>query len=748
MPDITPGPTLDHRVTPPAGPVVSVIMANHNGAAFLDAAIGAVLKQTLTAIELILVDDGSADRSVDIMQRAAARDSRVRVFRTPANLGPAGARNIALDHAAGRWIAVVDSDDLLHPRRFEWLVAAAEADGADIAADDAMLFEEHGAFAPSAMLGRTTPEWIDPAHYIRNNALFRKGVALGYLKPIFRADTALAGGLRYNPDMRIAEDYDLVARMLIAGRRFRVYPQLTYFYRKHAGSISHRLSAAALQAMLTADDAVRLAPHSPAVKAALDSRRESIVDALDFTALIDAMKARDPKRVLAAAANPRALALLRYPVLDRLRRGKPVVAAAKQGLDVCLLTRQRVVGNTNGSSAYLLNVLETIAGQGLRLHLVCPSPVMFGRWPFLALRPEMAMFQTINVRGAVRWRNYVIARSPVIWAAAGLTVLNRLAKRARLTRADWVKPFPYAIGAPWTTPDYLYVAQHARAHGDMLVADYAFLTDGFPYALRPDAATAVVMHDLFSARVSQFAQLGGQDSVTAMTPAAEMALLSQADVVIAIQAEEAQQIRRLLPDQQVLTVPLAIHPVAEPAPGEGLEVLFVGSGTAPNVIGMKWFIDTVWPTVRSRVPGAELVICGAISHAMDRATPGIRILGQVPDLAPIYRQAAVVISPLLAGSGLKIKLVEALAHGKASVATALTLDGFPPETVDAVSVADDPAQFADAVADLLLDKGLRARRGQLGLAIAARWFSPAHSHRDLAAFAAGIAGDQQALAAE
>ena len=728
---------------------VSVIMANYNGAEFLSAAIQSVLRQSLAALELILIDDGSTDTSIAIMTAAAARDLRVKLHRTASNSGPAGARNLALDHAAGKWIAVVDSDDLLHPRRFEWLVAAAEQDQADIAADDAMLFEQNGAFAPSAMLNRDAPEWIAAADYIRSNALFRRGVALGYLKPIIRS-AILAGGIRYNGALRIAEDYDLIARLLVGGARMRTYPQLSYFYRKHANSISHRLSAAPLQAMLDADAAMRTSSLPGAVVAALDDRRRSLEDALSFTALIAALKQRQPARALRiAVARPAAAGLLRTPVLDRLRRlvSRPA-PLARRDMDVCLLTRQRVIGNTNGSSAYLINLCETVVRQGARLHLVCPSPVMFGRWPFLLLRPEMSVFASMRIRGGIRFGRLVLARNPRVFWAAGLTVANRLAKRLRLTRADWVKPAPYAIGAPWTRADYLYIARYARPHADCMLADYAFQTEGFPYVLRPDSPTMVIMHDLFSARTSQFQQTGDCDSVTPLTVAEEMALLAQADAVIAIQAEEAELIRPLLPAQQVLTVPMACTPEAAPAPGAGLDVLFVGSGTAPNVVGMRWFIEQVWPAVLLEVPQAALVVVGGISHAVDRRTPGIRVLGQVPSLATVYRQASVVISPLLAGSGLKIKLVEALSHGKAVVATPATLQGFGHNAGAVVMTAETPAAFAAGVVTFLRDPALRAARGQAGIELATRLFSPATCHTPLIEFLQRALHQPQAMAAK
>ena len=66
----------------------------------------------------------------------------------PNNGGPAAARNAGFAEAAGRWVAVLDSDDLMHPRRLERLVAEAEREGADIIADDLLVFHETGGRAP------------------------------------------------------------------------------------------------------------------------------------------------------------------------------------------------------------------------------------------------------------------------------------------------------------------------------------------------------------------------------------------------------------------------------------------------------------------------------------------------------------------------------------------------------------------------------------------------------------------------
>ncbi len=553
---------------PPAAPLVSVVIANHDNARFIESALRSVLSQTLRELEVLVADDASTDDGPERVAAIAATDGRVRLLRAERNGGPGAARNRALDVARGRWIAVVDGDDLLHPDRLRRLIEAAEADGADIATDNLMVFDDAGRLPPHAALrgamGRE-PRWVDAAEYVRANALDGPGPALGVLKPVLRADRLR--GLRYDPTLRIAEDYDLVARLLADGARLRCYPFLTYFYRKHGASISHRLSRATLLPMLAADDGFRArlpVPPPPALLAALDRRRRSLEDALGFETLVAALKARRPAEAVRAALHrPRAAALLRVPLRDRLRRLRHRAAApaappatppgAARAPRVCVLSRQRVVGAVNGSSAYLLGLCEALRGAGWELDLVSPSPAVFGRWPALPLRPEMSLFRAMHVRGAWRVGRCFVARDPAVAMQAVVAAADRL--RGRLGLRPRGARAPLSIAVPWTEADQLFVARHARG-ADLLLADYAFLAEGAAFALNPETPLVVVMHDLFS---SQTPPIIGLD--------AEMRLLSQADAIVAIQEEEAAVVRRLLPDARLLLAPMAAPTVPAPQPG-------------------------------------------------------------------------------------------------------------------------------------------------------------------------------------
>src|SRR4051812_36371506 len=125
-------------------PLVSVVMANHNGAAFLAEALRSALGQSLVDLEVVLADDGSTDASLAIAQAIAAGDRRLVVLPPAPNGGPGAARNRGFAAARGQWIAVMDSDDLMHPERLERLLEAAGRDGCDIVADDMLAFFEDG----------------------------------------------------------------------------------------------------------------------------------------------------------------------------------------------------------------------------------------------------------------------------------------------------------------------------------------------------------------------------------------------------------------------------------------------------------------------------------------------------------------------------------------------------------------------------------------------------------------------------
>lgn len=124
--------TADGNATVAASPLVSVIIPAYNVEAYVETAVRSVLDQTLSNIEVIVVDDGSRDGTGAILDRMAAEDPRLTALHVK-NGGAPAARNLAIDRAHGRYIVFVDADDECAPRMLETLYNLMERDGCELA---------------------------------------------------------------------------------------------------------------------------------------------------------------------------------------------------------------------------------------------------------------------------------------------------------------------------------------------------------------------------------------------------------------------------------------------------------------------------------------------------------------------------------------------------------------------------------------------------------------------------------------
>lgn len=410
----------------------------------------------------------------------------------------------------------------------------------------------------------------------------------------------------------------------------------------------------------------------------------------------------------------------------RPSRGRSACPGSKPGgrlSDILFISRQRITGRTNGSSTYLLELAAAARRAGFVPHLLQPSPTIMGRSPAVKLGRDLDVFASHRVRGVLHIGRWLISRDPTLYRAAARAGIAAIGRRSGLS-GGWTidRPNPHSVGISWTAADRAFVRRHSRGAA-VALADYVFQAEAFTSLSDPRTATAIIMHDLFHARPTSGAG-GGSDSAASLDREAEIELLGRGDAVIAIQAAEAAFVAEHQRHVRVITAPMAAHVVDAPAPGTDGTLLFVGSNTAPNVVGLQWFFDQVWPALRARDPDIRLDVVGTVARAFPGGgREGVRFAGLVDDLDGALAQAGVVISPLTFGSGLKIKLIEAMAAGKAIVATGVTLQGVE-QLSDAVIRADDPATFADAVATLARKPAERAQLGAAALDAARSRFSP------------------------
>jgi len=240
----------------------------------------------------------------------------------------------------------------------------------------------------------------------------------------------------------------------------------------------------------------------------------------------------------------------------------------------------------------------------------------------------------------------------------------------------------------------------AALEPDILLSEYVFMTRVLPLTRRA-ALRVVDTHDVFSTKHDKTVQFGVEDTLV-LDPKEEASLLSRADLVIAIQSEEAAELRRLAPGKSVITVGVdfELTKSTPTAPISNPIILTVGSDNALNVKGLRDFLRFAWPLVRRAVPDAELRVAGTVGLKVEADDPSVKIMGLVDDLSAAYAGARLVVNPTIAGTGLKVKTIEALCHLRPLVTWPSGVDGVEADIRSLCYVATDWYMFAQHVIHL------------------------------------------------
>jgi glycosyltransferase involved in cell wall biosynthesis len=195
-------------------------------------------------------------------------------------------------------------------------------------------------------------------------------------------------------------------------------------------------------------------------------------------------------------------------------------------------------------------------------------------------------------------------------------------------------------------------------------------------------------------------------------------VIGAADAAVAFTDEDLELLRRLGPATRLVRITPGIalpRVAADPVGADPPRVLFLGSFIhPPNVDAAIRLADAILPAVRVRAPGVTLEIVGdAPPPAVGRlAGDGVVVTGRVANTWPHLEAAAVVAAPLRLGGGMRVKVLEALAAGKALVATPRAVAGLDLEPGVHAAVAETDAELAGLLADLLEDPARRRRMGE------------------------------------
>lgn len=302
-------------------PDVSFVIAAYKAADTITRAIDSALAQEEVEVEVIVVDDASPDDTAAVVEAIA--DPRIRLIRLPTNRGPGGARNAGLEAARGDWVAILDADDTVRPGRLARMIARAGNENADIIVDNLEVSNLDG--RRERMFSDATLDEMPVltlGAFIGSNVLFRSTYNFGYMKPVFARRFLEQKQLRFQHDIRIGEDYVLLASALAQGGRCVVDPSAGYRYHIREGSISRVLELGHIDAMIAADADFLVAHTLDANAMAMQRKRSrSLQEAHAFLTLVGHIKSRSlGGAVRTALSSPRALRHLKMPIAVRLRR--------------------------------------------------------------------------------------------------------------------------------------------------------------------------------------------------------------------------------------------------------------------------------------------------------------------------------------------------------------------------------------------------------------------------------------------
>lgn len=346
----------------PDGARVVVIIPAWKAVATIGRAVSSALGQT-ELCHVVVIDDCSPDETIAAARAADDGSGRLTVLSQPVNGGPAAARNRGIAASTAPWIALLDADDIMEPGRIAGLLGLATGEAAgettwetapqetqqkahqetpqdstqktawDMVADDLYKVHESAVDGPRQRLLEQddfAPHSLDFQSFVLGNIHGSRGSRgeLGFLKPLMRRAFLEDSDIRYKETMRLGEDYDLYARALAKGARFRVVNPLGYVAVERAGSLSGRHGAADIGGIVAADRAL-LGRNglAPADRQAVRRHLSQVSKEWAWLRLIDAVKARAPLQALACFAAP-------PPVIGALlaRLGEQVVVRSRRRL--------------------------------------------------------------------------------------------------------------------------------------------------------------------------------------------------------------------------------------------------------------------------------------------------------------------------------------------------------------------------------------------------------------------------------
>lgn len=232
-------------------------------------------------------------------------------------------------------------------------------------------------------------------------------------------------------------------------------------------------------------------------------------------------------------------------------------------------------------------------------------------------------------------------------------------------------------------------------------------------------------HDIISERAEEFKKFNYAGALYELPAATELEILKVYDHVMVLCAPDRQKLGDLLGKDKVLLCPHPSTVTKHQVRDEVKNISFVASAYLPNRDAINTFIKHCWPAISKKFPKIQLCIYGTVCGSVEiDGNKNIILKGFVADPDQIYAESDIIINPVRFGAGLKIKNVEALAHGKPLVTTSHGARGLEVVRDKAFLPADDPEDFAEAIISLIESKTLRQQLSVSAVTFTQEHFSP------------------------
>ncbi|MDB4902998.1 MAG: hypothetical protein JWQ63_2279 [Mucilaginibacter sp.] len=246
---------------------------------------------------------------------------------------------------------------------------------------------------------------------------------------------------------------------------------------------------------------------------------------------------------------------------------------------------------------------------------------------------------------------------------------------------------------------------------DTIIIEYIH-SSYFLNFLTDDTQIILDAHDIISNRADEFKKFNYAGALYELSRETEIEIFNVYDNIIVLCEPDYDEITAMVGTGKALLCPHPVQSYLHPVKEDVKNIVFIASAYLPNRDAINWFVTNCWPYIITKY-NVQLSVYGSVSAGPDLVgQQQIFCKGFVADIDQIYEEADIIINPVRFGAGLKIKNVEALAHGRPLVTTTHGARGIEAGINKAFLVADDAADFIQSIASLIESETLRKNLGK------------------------------------